>query len=78
MQRIASQKEYDVIIVGAGPAGSVCALSLKDSGLKVALIDQYIFPRDKICGDALPGPCLNNISKLVKDFRPEMVLSQKI
>lgn len=44
---------YDVAIVGAGPAGSTCALALGKSGLKVALIDKSTFPRDKICGDAV-------------------------
>lgn len=44
---------FDVIICGAGPAGSTCALALEDSGLRVALIDKKGFPRDKICGDAV-------------------------
>jgi len=40
----------DVLIVGAGPAGSSCAWRLKDSGLDVATLDKQIFPRDKVCG----------------------------
>lgn len=44
---------FDVIICGAGPAGSTCALALADSGLRVALIDKADFPRDKVCGDAV-------------------------
>jgi geranylgeranyl reductase family protein len=47
--------KYDVIILGAGPAGSACALALHNSGLKVAIIDKDSFPREKICGDAIPG-----------------------
>ncbi|MDP2187114.1 MAG: geranylgeranyl reductase family protein [Sphingobacteriaceae bacterium] len=46
---------YDVIIVGAGPGGSAAALSLAHSGLRVALIDKAIFPRDKVCGDFIAG-----------------------
>jgi len=46
---------YDIIIVGAGPAGTSTALALADSGLKVALIDKANFPRDKICGDFVAG-----------------------
>jgi menaquinone-9 beta-reductase len=46
------KSHYDVIICGAGPAGCTCALSLAESGLKVALIDKAVFPRDKICGDS--------------------------
>lgn len=58
-------QEFDVIICGAGPAGSTCALGLFKSGLKVALIDKDSFPREKICGDAYGGysfKILNTIS----------------
>jgi geranylgeranyl reductase family protein len=48
-----SHLQYDIIILGAGPAGTSCALALKESGLNVALIDKDTFPRDKICGDAV-------------------------
>lgn len=47
--------EYDVVIVGAGPGGSGTALHLKDSGLKIALLDKHKFPRDKTCGDGISG-----------------------
>ncbi|MFM9027513.1 MAG: NAD(P)/FAD-dependent oxidoreductase [Bacteroidota bacterium] len=46
---------YDVIILGAGPAGATAALALQKSGLKIALVDKHSFPRDKICGDAIGG-----------------------
>ena len=45
--------QFDVVIVGAGPAGCAAAYKLSGNGLKIALIDKDIFPRDKICGDAL-------------------------
>src|SRR5882672_5737113 len=46
----------DVLIVGAGPAGSVAALVLARAGVRVRLIDRARFPRDKLCGDTLnPG-----------------------
>lgn len=44
---------FDVIIIGGGPAGASAAISLKEKGLKIALIDKSRFPRDKTCGDAL-------------------------
>ena len=43
----------DVLVVGAGPAGSACALWLARAGLQVTLVDQQDFPRDKVCGDGL-------------------------
>ncbi len=55
---------FDIAIIGAGPAGCVAALTLRNSGLKVALIDKDIFPRDKICGDAIPGPAFKAMEKI--------------
>jgi len=43
----------DVLVVGAGPAGSAAAQLLAGKGLHVLLVDQHDFPRDKICGDGL-------------------------
>jgi geranylgeranyl reductase family protein len=45
--------EADVIIVGAGPAGSTTAFYLAQSGLDVLLIEKSRFPREKVCGDGL-------------------------
>ncbi|HEY5464171.1 MAG TPA: geranylgeranyl reductase family protein [Hanamia sp.] len=46
-------QKFDVVIVGAGPAGCAAAYMLSGKGLKIALLDKETFPRDKICGDAL-------------------------
>lgn len=43
----------EVLVVGAGPAGSACALMLARAGLDVLLVDRREFPRDKVCGDGL-------------------------
>jgi geranylgeranyl reductase family protein len=43
----------DVLVVGAGPAGSACATLLARAGLSTVLADQHSFPRDKTCGDGL-------------------------
>jgi len=45
--------KYDVIVVGAGPAGSTAAKFLCEKGLKVLLIDKSKFPRDKSCGGGI-------------------------
>ncbi len=43
----------DVVVIGAGPAGSACARTLAQAGRDVVLVDAHAFPRDKVCGDAL-------------------------
>jgi geranylgeranyl reductase family protein len=68
-------KTFDIVICGAGPAGSTCALALAKSGLRIAIIDKNTFPRDKICGDAVAAyvpKVLNTIDpkyvKMLEDF----------
>ena len=48
-----SSIEADVIVVGAGPAGSATATHLARRGLEVALLDKAQFPREKVCGDGM-------------------------
>ena len=48
-------KEYDVVIVGAGPAGSTLAYRLAQEGLQVALLEGKRMPRVKPCGGGIDG-----------------------
>jgi geranylgeranyl reductase family protein len=54
----------EVLIVGAGPAGSSAALTLRRAGVDVILADQCDFPRDKACGDALIPDALKALERL--------------
>jgi geranylgeranyl reductase family protein len=44
-------RSCDVVIIGAGPAGSSSAIALARLGYSVALLDREQFPREKLCGD---------------------------
>ena len=61
----------DVIIVGAGPAGSVAATVLARAGVRVRLIDRSAFPRDKLCGDTLNPGTLAVLRRLKLDTLTE-------
>lgn len=50
---LASELSADVIVVGAGPAGSTTAYHLAKAGLDVLLLEKTAFPREKVCGDGL-------------------------
>ena len=56
--------QYDVIIAGAGPAGSSAAIHLATRGLKVLLVEQKKFPRPKLCGEFISPECQDHFEKL--------------
>ncbi|MCX6028217.1 MAG: geranylgeranyl reductase family protein [Chloroflexi bacterium] len=55
---------HDVVVVGAGPAGSVAAAVLAREGLQVLLLDKAQFPRDKPCGDGVGSNSLRLLAEL--------------
>jgi len=60
--------EFDVIIVGAGPAGCGLALSLALTDLRIALLDRSDFPRRKVCGGAISERTLNRLKEFPKEL----------
>jgi geranylgeranyl reductase family protein len=66
---------YDVIVVGAGPSGSVCAHDCAREGLEVLLLERGTFPRDKPCGGAMYATILEKYPGLegVADRRVQAV-----
>ena len=46
-------EQFDVAVIGAGPAGSMTAYRLAEAGLSVVMLDRASFPRDKPCGGGL-------------------------
>ncbi len=56
--------DWDVIVVGAGPAGSAAAALLASKGVRVLIVDRAQFPREKVCGDALVPEAMTALGKL--------------
>ena len=63
-----SPEAADVVVVGAGPAGSTTAYYLAQAGLKVLLLEKATFPRDKICGDGLTPRAVRQIIAMGVDI----------
>ena len=55
---------FDVVIVGAGPAGSSAAIRLARAGWSVALVEKQSFPRRKVCGECIAASNLDLIDDL--------------
>ena len=56
--------DFDVIVVGGGPGGSAAAAYNSLGGNKVLLIEKEVWPRDKVCGDAVGGKSLSHVEEL--------------
>ena len=55
---------FDVIVVGGGPGGSAAASYHAMAGSRVLLLEKEVWPRDKICGDAVGGKSLSHVAEL--------------
>ena len=65
--RAIEDREYDVIVVGAGPSGSTAARHVAAAGLRTLLLDAQRFPRDKVCGDGLTPRAVAALARLGLD-----------
>ena len=56
--------KYDTVVIGAGPSGSACGITLQRRGIKNCLIDKAVFPRHKTCAGLVTGKTYKLINKL--------------
>jgi flavin-dependent dehydrogenase len=72
--------QYDLIVVGAGPAGSACAITAARAGAKVLLLEKDHFPRQKVCGEFVSPESLGLLNAFLKDGQfqscPQVVSSR--
>ncbi|HVE92300.1 MAG TPA: geranylgeranyl reductase family protein, partial [Actinomycetota bacterium] len=55
---------HDLIVAGAGPAGSAAAWRAASAGARVVVVDKAVFPRDKPCGDGLTPRAVRSIEQI--------------
>ncbi|MEV6487351.1 geranylgeranyl reductase family protein [Actinoplanes sp. NPDC051633] len=70
-----SSAPFDVVVVGAGPAGATAAIAARRAGARVLLLDRAEFPRDKPCGDGIAAEAVDvlaglGVTGVVDDYRP--------
>ncbi len=69
-------KNFDVIIIGAGPAGIAAARTLDDKKINFCIIEKNKFPREKLCGGGLTSKSVNMLKKL--NFNMDKIDTKKI
>ncbi|MGI9104879.1 MAG: NAD(P)/FAD-dependent oxidoreductase [Pyrinomonadaceae bacterium] len=57
-------QDYDVIVVGGGPAGASAGVHLASGGARVLLLEREKFPRAKLCGEFISPECLGHFARL--------------
>jgi len=65
--------DYDVIVVGAGPAGTASAVKCRKLGLRVLMVERGGPWRHKVCGGVIPGACADVLSDLGLTIPPDVL-----
>lgn len=68
MRETKSGEDAQVIVVGAGPAGSSAAFHLAEAGVDVLLLEKADFPREKVCGDGLTPRAVHQLVRMGIDI----------
>ena len=72
---MSTTEHVDICILGSGPGGCTAALKLAKElppHLSVMLVDKHVFPRDKVCGDALSGKVMNALRRVAPELLPDL------
>jgi flavin-dependent dehydrogenase len=70
--------QFDLIVVGAGPAGSASAIAAADRGLRVLLLEAGRFPRHKVCGEFVSAESAEVLRYLLRDTADALLGAPRI
>jgi flavin-dependent dehydrogenase len=74
----AASVSWEVLVIGAGPAGAIAARELARNGVRVLLVDRATFPRHKVCGCCLNGAALAVLSEVGLGDLPQQCGAAKL
>jgi flavin-dependent dehydrogenase len=63
-RELSSREAWDVVVLGAGPAGAIAARQLARAGRQVLLVEKHRLPRPKVCGGCLGGAALSVLDQV--------------
>lgn len=74
----AVNRPWDILVIGAGPAGAMAACEAAAAGARVLLVDRARFPRTKVCGCCLNGAALGVLERAGLGALPEQLRAPKL
>lgn len=77
MSAPSGETQFDIIVLGAGPAGAAAAHVAASRGLRVALVDKARFPRDKLCGGGFTGRSYLYFTEIFGEEIPARLIETK-
>lgn len=69
------RSDYDLIVIGGGPAGSSAAITAARAGMSVLMLERGRFPRHKVCGEFVSAESVSLLSWLLGETAPGLVRS---
>jgi geranylgeranyl reductase family protein len=69
-----AERQFDLIVIGAGPAGAAAAHVAASQGLRTALVDKRRFPRPKLCGGGITGRAMSHYRDIFEQNQPDVPL----
>ena len=70
-----ARRDYDLVVIGAGPGGCAAAITAARSGAKVLILERGHFPRHKVCGEFVSAESLGLLARLLAREKRNLISS---